>query len=181
MLLVYATTHGHTAKVAGRISDALRDENVEVDLRDVKDLKDADPVDYEAVIAGGSLHAGRHQRAMVDWVKAHRAVLAERPSAFFSVSLTAADDTDEARTDTKKSIDAFVEETGWTPARTESIAGALQYLEYDVFTRTLMRLKMGHGGRPTDSSHDYDYTDWDAVNRFGRELAALVRAPSGSA
>lgn len=175
VLLVYATTHGHTGKVAARIAAALQGEGVEVDLRDVKAGGDADPADYEAVIAGGSLHAGHHQRAIVDWVKAHRDVLAERPSAFFSVSLTAADDTDEARAETKKAIDDFLEETGWAPARAESIAGALQYLEYDPFTRTLMRLKMRHGGHPTDSSHDYDYTDWDAVDGFGRELAALVR------
>jgi menaquinone-dependent protoporphyrinogen oxidase len=181
VLLIYTTTHGHTAKVARRIADRLREENVEVDIRDMKEAGDADPTDYGAVVAGASLHAGHHQRAMVTWVKEHRVALAERPSAFFSVSLTAADDTEEARTETKKCIDDFVEETGWTPGRTEPIAGALQYREYDIFTRTLMRLKMRHDGRPSDTSHDYDYTDWDAVDGFGRELAALVGAPLGSA
>ena len=43
-----------------------------------------------------------------------------------------------------------------------------------VATRTLMRLMMRRGGHPTDTSHDYDYTDWGAVERFGREFAALV-------
>lgn len=59
-------------------------------------------------------------------------------------------------------------------------SGALQYLEYDVFTRTLMRLKMGKDGHPTDISHDCDSTDWDAVDEFGREVATLFVAPSGS-
>jgi menaquinone-dependent protoporphyrinogen IX oxidase len=54
------------------------------------------------------------------------------------------------------------------------VAGALRYREYDVFTRTLMRLLMKRGGHPTDTSQDYDYTDWDAVERLGREFAALV-------
>ena len=106
--------------------------------------------------------------------------MAARPSAFFSVSLTAADDTEEARVETTRCIDEFVDETGWTPAIVKPIAGALQYLEYDVFTRTLMRLKMGKDGHPTDTSHDYDYTDWDAVDEFGREVATLFVAPSGS-
>jgi menaquinone-dependent protoporphyrinogen IX oxidase len=35
-----------------------------------------------------------------------------------------------------------------------------------------MRLKMKQGGRPIDISQDYDYTDWVAVERLGRELAA---------
>jgi len=33
--------------------------------------------------------------------------------------------------------------------------------------------KIGH---PTDASHDYDYTDWDGVDRLGRELARSVPA-----
>jgi menaquinone-dependent protoporphyrinogen IX oxidase len=31
-------------------------------------------------------------------------------------------------------------------------------------------------GRPTDSSQDYDYTDWDAVDRLAREIGALSSA-----
>jgi menaquinone-dependent protoporphyrinogen oxidase len=107
-----------------------------------------------------------------------RAALADHPSAFFSVSLTAADDTDEAREATQRCIDDFLAETGWTPARSVAIAGALQYREYSVFTRTLVRLMMRRGGHPTDTSHDYDYTDWDAVERFGREFATLVAQTS---
>jgi menaquinone-dependent protoporphyrinogen IX oxidase len=39
-----------------------------------------------------------------------------------------------------------------------------------------MRLLMKHMGHPTDASHDYDYTDWDAVDRLGRELGARAEA-----
>jgi len=28
--------------------------------------------------------------------------------------------------------------------------------------------------RPTDTSQDYDYTDWDAVARWAHELAATL-------
>jgi len=174
VLLLYATTHGHTAKIAARIADALRGGGLEVDLRDVKDTGDADPAGHKGVIVGASVHAGHHQRKMVDWVKNHRAGLEVVPSAFFSVSLTAAEDADEAREATQGCIDVFLEDTGWTPERSVPLAGALQYREYDVFTRVLMRLKMRGDGHPTDASHDYDYTDWDAVDRFGREFAALV-------
>jgi menaquinone-dependent protoporphyrinogen oxidase len=149
-----------------------------VNVRDAADAGAIDPAAYEAVIVGGSLHAGHHQGELVDWVKSHHVALANRPSAFFSVSLTAADDTDEAREATQRCIDDFLAETGWTPARSVAIAGALQYREYSVFTRTLVRLMMRRGGHPTDTSHDYDYTDWDAVERFGREFATLVAQTS---
>jgi menaquinone-dependent protoporphyrinogen oxidase len=174
VLVIYASTHGHTAKIAGRVADGVRAAGLEADVRDVARAGDTDPAAYDGIVVGASIHRVHHQPEMVEWVKAHRAVLAERHSAFLSVSLTAAEDTDEAQETIQRYIDDFVEETGWSPTRSVPIAGALQYREYDVFTRTLMRLLMKHGGRPTDTSQDYDYTDWDAVERLGHELGALM-------
>jgi menaquinone-dependent protoporphyrinogen oxidase len=180
-LVVYASTHGHTAKIATRIAEAMRAAGLEVDLRDVAHAGDATPGRYGLVVVGASLHREHHQKEIADWVRERAEALAGQASAFFSVSLSAADDTDEARTATQRCIDEFCAQTGWTPDRSERIAGCLQYREYDVFTRQLMRLLMRKMGHPTDASHDHDYTDWDAVDRFGRELAALVAGSSVTA
>jgi len=175
-LVVYASTHGHTAKIAARIAESMRAEGLDVDLRDVVSADDAKPGRYDIVVVGASLHKEHHQKAIVEWVRAWREVLARQPSVFVSVSLSAAEDSDESRAATKRCIDEFCTQTGWTPARTEPIAGCLQYREYDLFTRQLMRLLMKRMGHPTDASHDYDYTDWDAVERFGHEIAQLAGA-----
>lgn len=178
-LVLFATTHGHTVRIAGQIAETLRQQGEEVDLRNVSRGDSADAGFYDAVVVGEALHMAHHQPELVEWVKANRSALSERPSAFFSVSLTAADDTDEAREATKECIDDFLEETNWTPTSTDSIAGALQYREYDVFTRTLMRLKMRAGGHTTDTSQDHEFTDWESVERFGREFAGLAEAGAG--
>jgi menaquinone-dependent protoporphyrinogen oxidase len=174
-LVVYASTHGHTAKIAARLAEAMRGEGLVVDVRDVTHAGDAEPGDYEIVVVGGSLHREGHQKALAGWVSERRDALAGVPSLFFSVSLSAADDSAESRASAQRCVDDFCTQTGWSPARTERIAGALQYREYDIFTRQMMRLLMKRMGHPTDASHDYDYTDWDAVDRLGRELAC--RAP----
>ena len=174
LLLTYATTHGHTAKIADRLAAALRAHGLDVDLRDIKQVGDAVPGSFDAVVVGASLHAGHHQRAMLKWVKANRDALADRPTMFFSVSLTAAEDAAEARESTQRCIDDFEEETGWKPTRSESVAGALQYREYDVFTRVLMRLKMRQGGHQADPSQDHEYTDWDALEQLAEEFAAQL-------
>ena len=70
--------------------------------------------------------------------------------------------------------DDFVEKTGWTPSRSATFAGALQYREYDVATRVVMRLLMRRMHHPTDASQDYDYTDWDAVEHWAHELSATL-------
>lgn len=174
ILLVYATTHGHSEKIAGRLAEAMRAEGADVELTQVAGAGAPGAERCDMVVVAASVHAGHHQRELVDWAKANRRGLAERPSAFISVSLQAAEDSDEARDATQEHIDLFVEETGWQPGHSVAVAGALQYQEYDLFTRLLMRLLMRRGGHPTDTSHDYDYTDWDALERLGRELAGMA-------
>lgn len=85
--------------------------------------------DYDAVILGASIHAGHRQRALARWAEQHHTALGLVPSAFFSVCLTAADDTQESRAATRGYLDDFFEAAGWTPARTTTFAGALQYHE----------------------------------------------------
>ena len=174
VLVLYASTHGHTGKIAARIAKAI---GPAAELRSI----DAAPglaLTYDAVIVGASVHAGHHQKAVRKWVHGHAAALNGMPSAFFSVCLSAADDSDEARADAQRYIDETLTEAGWKPRLVRSFAGALQYREYDVFTRLLIKLMMKHGGHPTDTSHDHDFTDWDAVERFGAECAALAAVPA---
>lgn len=176
VLLAYASTHGQTAKIGRRIANVLRAERVEVELSDLGAGDEGDPSGHDGVIVAASIHRGAHQHEVVEWVERHRSTLTGTRSAFVSVSLTAAEDTDESRTVTQGLIDGFAAETGWTPQRSIAMAGALQYREYDFFTRTLMRVLMRRGGHPTDASHDYDYTDWDAVESFARDFAGTVTA-----
>jgi menaquinone-dependent protoporphyrinogen oxidase len=176
VLVLYASNHGHTAKIANGIAGAVRDSGMVADVRDVHAASEVSPADYDGVIVGASIHVGHHQREIVDWAKEHAITLTGMPSAFFSVCLAGADDSDEARAAARKYIDDFADETGWTPRETTTFAGALQYLEYDFLTRTLIRLMMRHQGRPTDTSRDFDFTDWDAVDRFGHRFAATIAA-----
>jgi menaquinone-dependent protoporphyrinogen oxidase len=179
-LLVYASTHGHTTKITDRLARALRGEGLAVDVCEVSVAADADLACYDLIVVAASLHKQHHQRQIVDWAANRRDVLNARPSVFLSVSLSAAEDTREARATTQHCIDEFGDETGWRPTRSEPVAGCLQYREYDVFTRQLMRLLMKRMGHPTDASHDYDYTDWDGLDELGREIAQLAFAGAGA-
>ena len=171
VLVLYASTHGHTGKIAARIATAI---GPGAELRDIATASELEPWQYDAVVIGASVHAGHHQKAAIEWARAHAGVLNHMPSAFFSVCLTAADDTEEARRGSQGYIDEALERTGWRPTIARTFAGALQYREYDLFTRLLIKLMMKRGGHPTDTSRDHDFTDWDAVERFGAECAELV-------
>jgi menaquinone-dependent protoporphyrinogen oxidase len=173
VLILFASTHGHTEKIALRIRDVLQDDGLTADAHRAHSKVDTDPSDYDAVIVGASVHAGHHQREVVDWAASHSLAMNRMPSAFFSVSLSAAEDTEESREATRKAVDDFVDHTDWHPDKTVTFAGELQYLEYDFMTRLLMRLLMRRQHHPTDTSRDYDYTDWDAVESFAHSCAAM--------
>ena len=173
VLIAFASRHGHTARIAGRIAQGLRAAGHEAQLLD--DLSaDPAPFDYDAVIAGASIHNGSHQPEVVAWAKHHGVTLTMMPSAFFSVCLAVADGSEESAAKARDYLNDFEERTGWTPGLRTTFAGALQYGAYGFSTRLLMRVLMHRGGHPTDTRRNYDYTDWDAVDDFARRFAKLA-------
>jgi menaquinone-dependent protoporphyrinogen oxidase len=46
------------------------------------------------------------------------------------------------------------------------VAGALVYSKYSFFTKLIMKTISRRAGGPTDTSRDYEFTDWVALDRF---------------
>ena len=99
-----------------------------------------------------------------------RTALTAQPSAFFSVSLSAGGPGAKPET-AQRYLETFLHQVGWRPVQTATFAGALQYSKYGVFKRLLMRMIVGVAGGDTDATRDYEYTDWDAVERFAEKFA----------
>jgi menaquinone-dependent protoporphyrinogen oxidase len=68
-------------------------------------------------------------------------------------------------------IDMFVQETGWRPARVLPVAGALAYSQYNFIVRFVMKRIARKAGAPTDTSRDYEFTDWATLDRFISDAA----------
>ena len=170
-LVLFASTHGHTAKIAARIACALTTAGVETDLRDAASARSLSPGTYDGVVLAGSVHMGRHRKDLVEFAARHHASLNEQPTAFVSVSLTAADDNEESRLATREMTDRFLDDTGLTPDVVEPVAGCLQYREYDFLTRLLMRMILREHTDAHDMSQDHEYTDWARVDELASEFA----------
>ena len=89
ILIGYGTTEGQTARIAARLADVIRSHGLDVQTADLKQSPDADLDTYDAVIIGGSIHMGKHEDYVCDFVRQNRAGLERLPAAFFSVSLAA--------------------------------------------------------------------------------------------
>jgi menaquinone-dependent protoporphyrinogen oxidase len=145
---------------------------------------DASAIDWSHVrgaLVGASIHAGKHQKAAERFVRNHAADLTRVPSAFFSVSLAAASKNVSEVEAAANLAKAFPAACGWRPEKIESMAGRLAYLEYGFFIRWLMKRIARKEGAPTDTSRDYELTDWEMVDKLAREMARRIHAPAAVA
>jgi menaquinone-dependent protoporphyrinogen oxidase len=178
----YATTEGHTQRIAETIASTLREQGFESEpVRLTSALTMPDWPNIVSAVVGGSLHAGRHQRAVGAFVARELEALNRRPTAFFSVSLSAASRNPHEVDAAQRIADSFVRDLQWQPRRIVCLAGRLAYRQYGFFTRWMMRRIAQKEGGPTDTSRDHDLTDWAAVKAFALDIAADARrqAPAG--
>lgn len=131
-------------------------------------------LDYDGVIIGGSVIAGHHQRYLERFVRTHRDQLNRMPSAFFSVSGSAAGTSERDQANARRVLDEFLGKTGWHPRAVATVAGAMAFTKYGVFTRMILKMISRRAGGPRDTSRDHEMTDWDQVARFAREFAASL-------
>lgn len=167
LLLVYGTTEGQTQKVARFVVAHLAREGHQTQALNAIDSTAAlDPRAFDAVIIAASLHAGRYQSAVIDFVDKHRAAIDERPNAFLSVSLAAASSDEDDVQGLKQCVTEFTRQTGWTPRHIHHVAGAFRYTSYDFLKRWAMKYIAHRKGGPTDTTRDHELTDWADLARF---------------
>lgn len=172
ILIVYGTTDGHTRKIAQVLAEDLRANLCCVDIVDAAGmLRDQSPEGYDGVIVAASVHIGDYQKTVTRWVAHHAPMLNIMPSAFLSVSLAVVERRAQARTEIITIMERFLERSGWRPTMTRMVAGALLYTRYGWLKRHMMKRIVEKAGGDTDTTRDYEYTDWNDLRDFAGEFA----------
>lgn len=176
--IISASKEGQAAKIADRIGLHLTQLGHAVIRRAATDTDSIDLDTIDGLIAGGSIHVGKHDPTLASFVQRHRAQLETKPTAFFSVSLSAAGSEIRQQADAKRLLNEFLTSTGWRPDLTATFAGALRYTQYGFVKRWLLKRIAGKEGGDTDTARDHEYTDWASVEAFARAFAAMTQAPN---
>jgi menaquinone-dependent protoporphyrinogen oxidase len=174
ILVAYHSAEGQTAKVAARVAEVLRTGGADVSLTEVSEAPG--PAGFDAVVLGDSIHAGRHSPQLRRYITAHAIELNRAVCALFQVSLTSARRDAEHTEEARALLKELQQETGLVPQSVGLFGGALAYSRYNWFKRRLMRSVSRRDGGDTDTSRDYEYTDWDDVDHFAEEVLASVHA-----
>ena len=185
LLILYGTTDGQTAKIARFVATELRRLGAEVDVCNAA-TADPDPRDYAGVVVAASVHAGGYQRSVVRWTRRHATALAERRAEFLSICLGVLEKDPKVLAELGRIKGRFAAKTGWQPAYFELVAGALPYTRYGWLKRWIMKRIVAKAHGDTDTSRDYEYTDWEALKAFAESFFSLCmpgsnRSSCGSA
>lgn len=182
--IIYATREGHTRRIAEHAIAALTRLGYSCCAWNLQDHPKIDLTRHSAAILASSVRSGKHEAVMLDFVEHHIEDLERLPNAFLSVTLSQAgverpgqppETASRCRAGVNQAIDRFVAETGWCPQHIEAIAGALTYSKYNFVTRCFMQWTAGREGADTDTSRDYEYTDWNGLARFIAKFAFELR------
>jgi menaquinone-dependent protoporphyrinogen oxidase len=176
VLVLYATREGYTRRIAEHVAATARGRGFAVDVTDVASIPSGIWLgSYAAVIIAASVHLGRHEREMTQFVKRHVSEISLIPSVFLSISLSEAAAEDAAATpenraragaDAKKMIAVFLSETGWRPTHIQAVAGALLFTRYNRVLRFVMAGIARKAGMNPDITRDYEFTDWAELDRL---------------
>jgi menaquinone-dependent protoporphyrinogen oxidase len=167
ILVLYGTTEGQTRKIADFVTTRLKARGDVVAMIDATDVpEDLQLQDYDAAILAASLHVGVYQQPLIHFAKKHADALNKIPTAFLSVSLSAAGKDPEDVKGMAACADLFVKETGWKPGEVDHVAGAFRFTEYDFFKRWMMKVIAWERGMKISGVIELELTDWEALARL---------------
>ncbi len=181
LMIIYSTIEGHTRNICKYLRNEAERMGHTAALFDAS-VMPPKPDEYDAVIIAGSIHRGKYQASIKHYAEKYHKVLNRKKSVLLSVSLSAAVEDTDLWNELIQHTEEFLLATGWEPTFVEQVAGALRYTEYDYLKRLIMRLISKRAGGDTDTSKDYEYTDWNQVKEIISKLdpSSQVETQSGS-
>lgn len=175
VLIVYGTTEGQTEKIVGTLVRGLRAKGHTVDSYPASSAPSGSGLAlYDGIIVGSSVHKGRFNKIFEKWSRQNSAALGSRTSAFFSVCLGILEKTQKALGEERKIVEDYYSRTDFTPKMDAIFAGALKYSKYGWLTKQMMKWIVKRAGQETDTSRDYEYTDWAEVEAFSNRFSDML-------
>ncbi|MGB5635985.1 MAG: flavodoxin domain-containing protein, partial [Waterburya sp.] len=181
ILILYATREGQTEKVAAQISTHLKKAGANVELINAQDKTATEDIDldvFDLLVFGASMHAGGLEQELVDFINSHKEQIEQRVRSFFLVLLSAATKDSKLRAEWLKDARNKMDEQIQVQFQdVEMIAGALMYSKYSLPLKWIMKRIAKQAGEGTDTSKDYEYTDWQQVEQYSENLMNISKKP----
>lgn len=167
ILIIYCTTDGHTRKICERLQALIEPQGHAVEVVSITQDPGAQLEGFDRIVIGASIRYGKHHPRLFEFIRRNARMLNQRPSAFFSVSVSARKEKN-SRPETNPYMRTFLRKVSWRPGRLAVFAGKIDYPRYAFFDRVMIRFIMWITGGPTDPQAVVEFTDWGRVEAFAR-------------
>ena len=163
LLVAYASKHGMTAEIAGKIGATLRQSGLQVDVLPVKEVKDL--VLYKAVVLGSAVYIAMWRKEMVKFLQENEKLLSERQVWVFSSGPMGKGDPSELL-------------QGWRfPEAQRSLIERIKPRDIAVFHGAIDMKRMNFLEKWTLKSvkaQTGDFRDWEAITRWAAGIAEAL-------
>ena len=167
-LIIYSTTDGQTLEICNKIFSKL---NVS-ESSEITHISKAEGLDlnqFDKIIIGASIRYGKHKPELYEFIKKNVACLETKENAFFSVNVVARKP-EKNTPETNPYMQKFLELSPWSPKKLAVFAGKIDYPKYKFVDKHMIRLIMWITKGPTDIKNTYEFTDWNHVDEFSKQL-----------
>ena len=167
-VIIFSSTDGQTKKICEVIKENLLNKD-EHRLVSIENVSDVNIESYDSIIIGASIRYGKHNSKVTNFVKQNINFIQKKKNAFFSVNVVArkkGKDTPE----TNPYVQKFLNKTKWKPNKLGVFAGKVDYPRYNFLNKQVIRFIMFITNGPTDITKTYEFTNWDNVKNFAKEI-----------
>ncbi len=171
LLITYATTDGHTTEICERLREIAEGNGLTVTLAELPGDGSLDIAGYGRVVIGASIRYGKHKPQVKRFIDDNQAALEGKKSAFFSVNAVARKP-EKQTAETNPYVRKFLANIEWQPPLVGIFAGKIDYPQYTMFDRTMIRFIMWMTKGPTDPTGTFEFTNWEDVDAFGRAISS---------
>lgn len=163
-IYIYSSSNGQSLKICETLN-----EEKESLILNIDRLNSVNLDNFDQIIIGASVKYGDHNKKIYNFVKNNKILLKTKKTVFFSVNATARK-SDKNTPNTNPYITKFLKKTNWKPDHIGVFAGKIDFPNYNFLEKYLIKFIMWITNGPTDTTKTYEFTDWDAVKKFSREI-----------
>jgi len=167
VLIIHSSVDGHTTHICERIRSVRND--LDIDIISLSKTKNISLNKYEMIVIGASIRYGKYRKELFKFIDENLNAIQSKNNAFFSVNVVARK-AEKNSTDTNPYIEKFLLKTSWKPKIIDVFAGKIEYPKYNLFDRSIIKFIMWMTNGPTDTSKNFEFTDWSKVEKFAKNL-----------
>ena len=167
-LIIFSSTDGHTLKICERIMGFEKNKD-DSQIASISEAEHINISEFKRIIIGASIRYGKHKPDLYEFIESNLDEISSKENAFFSVNVVARKP-EKNTPETNPYVKKFLLKTSWKPRSLEVFAGKIDYPKYNFVDKHMIRFIMWMTKGPTNTNNTYEFTDWDKVDSFAKEL-----------